>query len=161
MGSRIAPPVGVTGGITASSSPPPRSRTGPRPGGKQATRWTDIEHLDWALSDVSGFIAADELDDGPSCILSLRDHRTFKRLAYQVLDHAPTHKDIEASFRRFHHALTARGLTVRGITTDGSALDPEPITAVFGDVLHQVCITHVLREVTKAVLSAVSQGRDD
>ena len=113
------------------------------------------------MSDFSGFIAADELYDGPFCILSIVDNRTFKRLSYQVLDHAPTHKDIEASFRRFHHALTARGLTVRGITTDGSALDPEPITAVFGDVPHQVCITHVLREVTKAVLSAVAQGRDD
>jgi Transposase len=62
-------------------------------------------------------------------------------------------------FRRFHAALGARGLTVRGITTDGSALYPEPIAAVFGDVPHQICTFHVLREVTKAVLSAVAQER--
>ena len=62
-------------------------------------------------------------------------------------------------FRRFHAALEARGLTVQGITTDGSALYPEPITAVFGDVPHQICTFHVLRELTKAVLSAVAQER--
>lgn len=64
-----------------------------------------------------------------------------------------------AFFRRFHAALTARGLSLKGITTDGSALYPEPIVAVFEDVPHQVCTFHVLREVTKAVLSAVAQER--
>jgi hypothetical protein len=99
------------------------------------------------------------LYDGPFCILSIVDNRTFKRLSYHVLTRAPTHKDIEAFFRRFHGALQARGLSVRGITTDGSALYPEPIAAVFGDVPHQVCTFHVLREVTKAVLSAVAKVR--
>jgi hypothetical protein len=137
----------------------PRSRTGSRPGGKKAARRGTTEHLNWALSDFSGYIAADELYDGPFCILSIVDNRTFKRLSYHVLSHAPTHKDIDAFFRRFHEALQARGLTVRGITTDGSALYPEPIAAVFGDVPHQICTFHVLREVTKAVLSAVAGER--
>ena len=71
-------------------------------GGKKAARRIDPDYLDWALSDFSGYIAADELYDGPFCILSIVDNRTFKRLSYQVLDHDPTHKDIEAFFRRFH-----------------------------------------------------------
>jgi hypothetical protein len=96
----------------------PRSRTGSRPGGKKAARRIDPDYLDWALSDFSGYIAADELYDGPFCILSIVDNRTFKRLTYQVLDHDPTHKDIEAFFGRFHAALSARGLTLKGITTD-------------------------------------------
>lgn len=99
--------------------------------------------------------------DGPFCILSLVDNRTFKRLAYQVLSRDPTARDIEAFFRRFRRALEARGLTVRGITTDGSALYPEPIAAVFGDVLHQVCTFHVLRELTRAVLGAVAKVRKE
>jgi transposase len=57
--------------------------------------------------------------------------------------------------------LQARGLSVHGITTDGSALYPEPIAQVFGDVPHQVCTFHVLRELTKAVLSAVAKVRKD
>src|SRR5512135_521923 len=128
-------------------------------GGKKAARQTWTEHLDWALSDFSGFIAADELYDGPFCILSIVDNRTFKRLAYHVLNRAPTAKDVEVFFRRFHAALETRGLTVPGVTTDGSALYPEPIAAVFGDVPHQVCTFHILRELTNAVLSAVAQER--
>src|SRR4051812_29857068 len=159
MACRIAPSVGASGGSTVSSSPTPRSRTGSRPGGNKAARRIPTDYLDWALSDVSGIIAADELYDGPFCILSLVDHRTFKRLAYQVLGHDPTHKDIEAFFRRFHTALEARGLTLQGTTTDGSELYPEPIATAFGDVPHQVCQFHVLREVIKAVLSAVAQVR--
>jgi hypothetical protein len=137
----------------------PRSRTGSRPGGEKAARRIDTEHLDWALSDFSGYLAVDELYDGPFCAVSIVDNGTFKRLAYQVRDHDPTHVDITAFFRRFHRAVAARGLTVKGITTDGSALYPGPIAAVFGEIPHQVCTFHVLREVTQAVLSAVAQER--
>jgi Transposase len=136
-----------------------RSRTGSRPGGKKAARRIDPDHLDWALSDFSGCIAADELYDGPFCILSIVDNRTFKRLTYRVLDHDPTHKDIEAFFGRFLAALKARGLTLKGITTDGSALYPGPIATVFGEVPHQLCTFHVLKEITKAVLGAVAKLR--
>ena len=113
------------------------------------------------MSDFSGYIAADELYDGPFCVLSIVDNRTFKRLLYQVLDHDPTHVDIEAFFRRFQAALAARGLTLKGITTDGSPLYPEPIATVFGQVPHQLCTFHILKEVTKAVLSAVAKLRKD
>jgi hypothetical protein len=119
----------------------------------------DADYLDWALSDFSGFIAADELYDGPFCILSIVDNRTFKRLAYQVLSHDPNHRDIEAFFSRFRTALDARGLSVQGITTDGSSLYPEPIATVFGDVPHQVCTFHVLREIITEVLSALAKVR--
>jgi hypothetical protein len=137
----------------------PRSRTGSRPGGKKAAQRSDTDYLDWALSDFSGFIAADELYDGPFCILSIVDNRTFKRLAYQVLSHDPTHKDIEAFFGRFRTALDTRGLSVQGITTDGSSLYPEPIATVFGAVPHQVCTFHLLRDLITEVLSAVAQVR--
>jgi hypothetical protein len=50
-------------------------------------------------------------------------------------------------------------LSVRGITTDGSSLYPEPIATVFGDVPHQVCTFHVLRDLITEVLSAVAQVR--
>ena len=138
-----------------------RSRTGSRPGGKKAARRIDPDYLDWALSDFSGYIAADELYDGPFCILSIVDNRTFTRLLHEVLDHSPTHVDIEAFFRRFQAHLTARGLTLKGITTDGSPLYPEPIATVFGEVPHQLCTFHVLKEVTKKVLGAVAKLRKD
>lgn len=140
-------------------SPGPQFRTGSRPGGKKAEARIDADYLDWALADFSGYIAADELYDGPYCVLSIVDNRTFKRIAYRVLDHAPTHDDIREFFTAFRDALQLRGLVLRGITTDGSPLYPGPIAAIFPGVRHQVCEFHVIAEITKAVLHAVSKVR--
>jgi len=118
-----------------------------------------VDYLDWALDDFSGYIAADELYDGPFCVLSIVDNHAFKRLCYEVLDHPPAHTDIRAFFQRFQRALAGRGLTLRGITTDGSDLYPQPISQVFGAVKHQVCRFHILAELNKVVLRAVAQIR--
>jgi len=82
----------------------------------------DTDFLDWAFADFSGYVAADELYDGPFCMLSAVDNRRDKRLLSAVLDHDPTHEDIRAFLGRLKTALTARALTLLGITTDGSAL---------------------------------------
>ena len=119
--------------------------------------WT--AYLDWGLAEFSGYIAADELYDGPFCVLSIVDNRTFKRLLYQVLDHDPDHQDITAFFQRFRMALRLRSLTLRGVTTDGSPLYPEPLQAVFGAVPHQTCEFHIIKELTKAILRAGAKVR--
>jgi hypothetical protein len=119
----------------------------------------DTDFLDWALADFSGYVAADELYDGPFCILSAVDNRRYKRLLYDVLDHDPTHDDIRAFLGRLKTALAARALTLLGVTTDGSALYPEPLREVFGQVPHQVCTFHIVAEVSKAVLGAVASAR--
>lgn len=113
------------------------------------------------LADFSGYIAADELYDGPFCVLSIVDNRTFRRITYEVLDHDPTHADIERFFCTFRTLLKQRGLVLRGITTDASALYPQPISRVFGTVPHQVCEFHVIKELTKAVLRAVAKVRKE
>jgi Transposase len=119
----------------------------------------DTDFLDWALTDFSGYVAADELYDGPFCILSAVDNRRYKRLLYDVLDHDPTHDDIRAFLGRLQTALSARALTLVGVTTDGSALYPAPLREVFGNVPHQICTFHILAEVSKAVLGAVASAR--
>jgi hypothetical protein len=130
-----------------------------RPGGKKAEAIIEADYLDWALDGFSGYIAADELYDGPYCVLSIVDNRTFKRIFYRVLDHDPTHDDIREFFTAFRDALNVRNLVLRGITTDGSPLYPGPIATIFPGVRHQVCEFHVLAEITKAVLRAVSKVR--
>jgi hypothetical protein len=117
------------------------------------------DFLDWALADFSGYVAADELYDGPFCVLSAVDNRCYKRLLYDVWDHEPTHDDIRAVLRRLHPALAARDLTLCGGTTDGSALYPVPLAEVFGEVPHQICTFHIVAEVSKAVLGAVASAR--
>jgi hypothetical protein len=132
-----------------------------RPGGKKAEPRIAGDYLDWVLADFSGYVAADELYDGPYCVLSLVDNRTFKRIAYQVLEHNPTQADIRAFFTRFQAALCVRKLLLRGITTDGSPLYPGPISQVVGDVPHQVCEFHVIKELTKCVLRTVAKVRKE
>jgi hypothetical protein len=119
----------------------------------------DTDFLDWALADFSGYVAADELYDGPFCILSAVDKRCYKRILDEVLDHDPTHEDIRAFLGRLKTALVARGLTLCGVTTDGSALYPEPLREVFGKVPHQICQFHIVAEVVKAVVGAVASAR--
>jgi hypothetical protein len=119
------------------------------------------DYLDWALDDFSGYVAVDELYDGPFCVLSAVDNRRYKRILYEVLDHDPTHDDIRAFLGRLKGALEERGLTLAGITTDGSDLYPKPIKEVFGDVRHQICEFHVVAELVKAVLSAVAKVRKE
>jgi hypothetical protein len=111
------------------------------------------------LADFSGYIAADELYDGPFCVLSIVDNHTFRRIAYEVLDHDPNHDDIRRFFRRFKSILDARGLTLTGITTDASPLYPTPLAEIWADVPHQICEFHTLAELTKAILRASAKIR--
>jgi len=137
----------------------PRSSTGSRRGEKKAQARLDTDFLDWALAAFSGSVAADELYDGPCCMLSAVDNRCSKRILSDVLDHDPTHEDIRAFLRRRHTALAARDLTLRGITTDGSPLSPPPLAEVLRGVPHQRCQFHVVKDIVKAVVKAVSSER--
>lgn len=150
---------GIYGVTIGFLSPGPRSRTGSRRRGKKAEADITGEYLDKALADFSGYIAADELYDGPFCVLFIVDNHRFKRLYYEVLDHNPTHKDIIRFFKRFQRILHKYGLSLKGATTDGSSLYPEPLAEVFGDIEHQICQFHVLQEITKAILKAVARVR--
>src|SRR6266571_5168587 len=154
------PPAGICGVITACLCPLPPCRIGQRLGGGKAQGQMDGAFLDWALAAFSGYVAADELYEGPYCVLSAVDNRQYKRILYTVLDHDPNHDDITAFLGCLKTALEERDLTLQGITTDGSALYPEPIRTVFGAVAHQICTFHVLKELTQGVLRAVAQERE-
>src|SRR5207247_3115844 len=50
----------------------------------------------------------------------------------------------------------ARDLTLLGMTTAGSSLYPTPLAEVFRGVPHQLCQFHVVKDIVKAVVKAVS-----
>jgi Transposase len=158
---RTARPVGICGGTIGSSSLGPRSRTGSRPPEKKSQACLEADYLDRALQNFSGYLAIDELYDGPFCVLSLVDNRTFTRLTYRVLEHDPTHDDIRLFLRDFRAHLQARALHVQGITTDGSNLYAVPLAELFPGIPHQVCAFHVLKELTQAVLHALAKIRKE
>jgi hypothetical protein len=116
--------------------------------------------LDWALTAFSGYVAADALSEGPSCVLSAVDKRQDKRILYQGLDHDPNHDDMQAFLGRLKEALDGRGLALKGITTDGSALYPEAIREVLGEVPHQLCPFPGIAALVKGVLRAVASERE-
>src|SRR2546427_3223150 len=99
--------VGTCGATIASLCRLRRSRIGSRRGGKKAQARMDTDFLDWALADFSGDVAADELDDGPFCILSAVDNRRDKRLLSDVFDHDPTHDDIQTFLGRLKTVFAA------------------------------------------------------
>ncbi len=92
-------------------------------------------------------------------MLSVVDNRTYRRLSFKVLDHAPKAKDVTAFLKGFKKGLDARGLSVKGITTDGSNLYPGPLALLFEGVPHQVCSFHVIKELTGSVLHALAKVR--
>jgi len=113
------------------------------------------------LADFSGYLAIDELYDGPFCILSVVDNRRYNRLSCRVLDHDPTQDDVRAYLKDFKGRLDQRGLTVHGITTDGSTLYPKILKELWPDAPHQLCVFHILKEITKAVLHALAELRKE
>jgi hypothetical protein len=118
-------------------------------------------YLDEALANFSGYLAIDEVYDGPFCILSVVDNRRYNRLAFRVLDHDPTQDDVLAFLREFKGQLDRRGLSVLGITTDGSSLYPKVLKELWPDARHQLCEFHVLKEITQAVLHALAKLRKE
>ena len=142
------------------SFPLPPSKIGWRPRGKKT--YSNIEtdaYFDWAFKNFSGYIAIDEVYDGPFCILSLVDNREYKRLTYRVLDHDPTADDVLELLQSFRAILFCRELILHGITTDGSSLYTESVRTVFPGVRHQICEFHVKKETNKSVLKEVAQVR--
>ena len=161
MACLIKRPVGTSGVTTASSSLGPPSRIGSRPLAKKKWDTLKTEYLDEALTQFSGYLAIDELYDGPFCVLSAVDNRRFNRLACSVLDHDPTHDDIRDFLSGLKGQLEQRGLSVRGLTTDGSPLYPKILKELWPDVPHQLCEFHLLKEITKAVLRALAKLRKE
>jgi hypothetical protein len=118
-------------------------------------------YLDEALADFSGYLAIDEVYDGPFCILSIVDNRRYNRLAFRVLDHDPTEEDVRDFLKEFKEQLDKRGLSVLGITTDGSSLYPKVLRELWPDARHQLCKFHVIKEITKAILHALAVLRKE
>jgi hypothetical protein len=144
---------------TASSSPSPPSRTGSRRRGKKASQQAEGDYLDEALAGFSGYLAVDELYDGPFCVLCAVDPRQQRRLLYEVLDHDPRRLDILFFLARLNEHIRQRHQAVRGITTDASALYPLPIRLALGSIPHQVCEFHIKKELLQAVLRILARHR--
>jgi len=138
------------------------SKVGWKPQGKKIYSQIETDvYLEGALENFSGYIAIDEVYDGPFCILFIVDNHQHNRLIFRVLETSPKATDILVLLQAFHTILTSRNLKVKGVTTDGSTLYTEPVKTVFPGVRHQICEFHVKKEMNKGVLQAVTQVRQE
>jgi hypothetical protein len=113
------------------------------------------------LANFSGYLAIDELVDGPCYVISTVDNCRYNRLAFRVLEQAPTEEDVRAFLTEFKEQLDNRRLVVRGLTTDGSSLYPKVLKELWPNAKHQSCRFHILAEITKAVLRALAKLRKE
>src|SRR3954468_24337881 len=123
--------------------------------------------LDWGLNQLhsarqrrfardrfSGILCVDELHLGDSILLLATDP-----IADRVVGHLLVRVNDQAHMRRFLLMLGYWGFVPRVVVTDGSNLYPATLAEVWPAARHQLCVFHVLQDVTKKVLDAVRRLR--
>jgi hypothetical protein len=123
--------------------------------------------LDWGLARLcqaeqrrlarkhfSGFVCIDELHLGDYTLLLATDPITDR-----VIGHCLVRVNDQAHMRRFLRMLQYWGFEPTVVVTDGSNLYPAVLKEVWPTAKHQLCVFHVLQDVTNKVLDAVRRLR--
>jgi hypothetical protein len=123
--------------------------------------------LDWGLARLnqaqqrraaretfSGVLGLDELHLGEDTLLLATDPLSDRVIGYRLV----TVND-QAHLRCFLRALQYWGFDPKVVVTDGSPLYPAVLKEVWPGAKHQLCVFHVLQDVTAKVLEAVRRLR--
>jgi hypothetical protein len=111
-------------------------------------------HRRRVLERFSGTLCIDELHLGRFTLLLATDP-----LADEVVGFALVRVNDQAHMRRFLLMLKYWGLLPSLVISDGSNLYPATLAEVWPHASHQLCIFHVLQDVTDKVLGAVRRLR--
>jgi hypothetical protein len=111
-------------------------------------------HRQRTLDNFSGTLCVDELHLGKHTLLLATDP-----LADEVVAFALVSVNDQAHMRRFLLMLSYWGFLPRVVISDGSNLYPGLLAEVWPTAAHQLCVFHVLRDVTDKVLDAVRRLR--
>jgi hypothetical protein len=107
-----------------------------------------------ALKEFSGTLCIDELHLGDQILLLATDP-----IADRVVGHLLVRVNDQAHMRRFLRMLQHWGFDPEVVVTDGSNLYPATLAEVWPQAIHQLCVFHVLQDVTRKVLDAVRRLR--
>jgi hypothetical protein len=123
--------------------------------------------LDWGLGRLNepqqrrqarkrfrGTLCLDELHLGEHTLLLATDP-----LADQVVGCALVRVNDQAHLRRFLRTLDYWGFVPQVVVSDGSPLYPAVLAEVWPAARHQLCVFHVLQDITAKVLDAVRRLR--
>jgi hypothetical protein len=121
---------------------------------REVRRLDMADHRRWVLDRFSGTLCIDELHLGRNTLLLATDPLQDLPVAFALV--AANDQD---HMRRFLGNLKTWGLVPGVVVTDGSNLYPALLAELWPDVLHQLCVFHVLKGLHKHVLDAVRRLR--
>ena len=110
--------------------------------------WKTIGILFWATSQACS--ASIEVHDSGRTILFATDPLNDFTASFELVE-----KNDQAHMDQFLQRLKDRGLKVEVVITDGSPLYKDSLQSYWKDVVHQLCVFHVIKEVNKLILDGV------
>src|SRR5437764_4510874 len=111
-------------------------------------------HRRKVLQYFSGTLCVDELHLGRFTLLLATDPLSDLPVAFALV--AANDQD---HMRRFLGNLKTWGLNPKVVVTDGSNLYPGVLGELWPDADHQLCVFHVIKDITKLILDAVRRMR--
>jgi|APFre7841882724_1041349.scaffolds.fasta_scaffold50610_1 hypothetical protein len=122
-------------------------------------RWK-VQQLDgaayrqWTLQEFSGTLSIDELHLGAWTLLLATDPLHDFPVAFALVS-----KNDQDHLARFLRQLRDHGFHPRVVVTDGSNLYPTLLALIWPQATHQLCVFHIMQDLTKEVLEAVKRLR--
>jgi transposase len=107
-------------------------------------------HRHTVLEHFSGTLCVDELHLGRFTLLLATDPLADLPVAFALVA-----KNDRGHMRRFLKNLKTWGLSPRVVVTDGSNLYPATLGELWPEADHQLCVFHVIKDITKLILDAV------
>jgi hypothetical protein len=117
-------------------------------------RLNQAEQRHQAHKQFSGCASVDELHLGAFTLLLATDPISDRVIGYRLV-----RVNDQPHMRCFLRALHYWGFEPRVVVTDGSNLYPAVLTEVWPTARHQLCVFHVLQDVTNQVLAGVRRLR--
>jgi hypothetical protein len=118
------------------------------------TRLSEAQQRCVAREHFSGCLNIDELHLGDYTLLLATDPIADRVVGYRLVK-----INDQAHMRCFLRTLQYWGFAPKVVVTDGSNLYPAVLKEIWPDAKHQLCVFHVLQDVTNKVLDAVRRLR--
>lgn len=121
---------------------------------REVARLEMSDYRQWALERFSGTLCVDELHLGRYTLLLATDPWNDFPVAFALVD-----KNDQDHMRRFLENLKNRGFSPEVVVTDGSTLYPTVLAELWPKAQHQLCLFHVMQDITDVILDAVKRLR--
>jgi lambda repressor-like predicted transcriptional regulator len=118
----------------------------------------DTDYQPWAIRSFSGVLCVDEVYQGELALLLAVDPAApqgDRLMGYQLIQGTVDADKMET----FLSHLRELGISPEEVITDGSSLYPATLKKVWPTAVHQLCLFHETRHVTKGVMEAIQDLR--